>query len=65
MAQVAWSQAALDDLAAIRAFIAEENPGAAAAIAAELIGAGDSLDELPFRGVPVIRGRRKLIIGNV
>jgi len=30
----------------------------------ELIRAGDRLNELPFRGVPVVGGRRKLIIGN-
>jgi toxin ParE1/3/4 len=62
LAQVVWSLAALDDVAAIRTFIAEENPAAAAKVAAELIDAGDSLDLLPFRGVPVEGGRRKIVV---
>jgi toxin ParE1/3/4 len=62
LAQVVWSDSAIAGVVAIRAFIAEEDPGAAASIAAELVAAGDSLALFPFRGSPVVGGRHKLVV---
>jgi addiction module RelE/StbE family toxin len=64
VAQVEWSDAAIAGVAEIRAYIAEENPDAAARIAKDLVQAADSLDSLPLRGAPVIGGRRKLVVDS-
>ncbi len=52
MASVVWSPQALGDVARIAAYIAAENPVAAARVARELLVAGDSLVVFPRRGRP-------------
>jgi addiction module RelE/StbE family toxin len=47
---VIWSSAALEHLKAIRTYIAQFNPHAAQAVAAELIEAGNNLENFPHRG---------------
>jgi plasmid stabilization system protein ParE len=61
LAQVVWSAAAVTDLAAIRAYIAQFNPVAAAALAAALVESADSLASFPYRGRPRGRNRRELL----
>jgi toxin ParE1/3/4 len=58
--QVVWSRRALTDLAAIRAYISQFNPTAAARMAARLETAGESLVSHPLRGRPAIHGLRAL-----
>lgn len=47
---VLWSATAVDDLAHLRAYIAEENPGAAADTAACILDAVDRLARFPELG---------------
>jgi plasmid stabilization system protein ParE len=62
MASVVWSPQALGDVARIAAYIAAENPVAAARVARELLVAGDSLVVFPRRGRPTsLPGRRELL----
>jgi plasmid stabilization system protein ParE len=62
MASVVWSPRALGDEARIAAYIAAENPVAAARVARELLVAGDSLVVFPRRGRPTsLPGRRELL----
>lgn len=60
MAEVVWSDRALQDLEAIHDFIAADKPLAAAAFARTLYEAGDSLQHLPHRGRPAPNGTREL-----
>jgi toxin ParE1/3/4 len=61
VANVVWSPQALDDVARINAYIAAENPVAAARIAREILLAGDSLALFPRRGrAGSLPGRREL-----
>jgi toxin ParE1/3/4 len=53
LTEVIWTDTAFDHLEAIQAYIAQFNPRAAHAVAAELITAGDSLSTFPHRGRPV------------
>jgi len=53
--RVIWTDPALDNIAAIAAYIEQFNPRAAKAVAAELIKAGNSLATFPHRGRPVPR----------
>ena len=46
------SEAAVADLARLRAFLADKNPGAAERVAAMLVAAIQSLDFFPERGRP-------------
>lgn len=62
MAQVVWSPQALDDVARIAAYIAVENPVAAARVARELLLAGDSLAIFPRRGQPGRSGERRELL---
>jgi plasmid stabilization system protein ParE len=48
--EVLWTEAALANLRAIRAYIEQFNPMAARTLAAALIAAGDSLANFPHRG---------------
>lgn len=50
MNEVIWSEAALAHLRAIRAYIEQFNPRAAAALAEHLIATGNSLVTFPLRG---------------
>lgn len=50
MSDVIWSDAALANLRAIRAYIAQFNPTAARKLAAALVAAGDRLATFPHRG---------------
>ncbi len=62
MASVVWSPQALGDVSRIAAYIAAENPVAAARVARELLVAGDSLVVFPRRGSPTsLPGRRELL----
>lgn len=62
MASVVWSPQALGDVSRIAAYIAAENPVAAARVARELLVAGDSLAVFPQRGRPgKLPGRRELV----
>jgi toxin ParE1/3/4 len=47
---VVWSNTALAHLRAIRAYIEQFNPHAAADVAASLLNAGSSLENYPYRG---------------
>lgn len=57
-----WPHAAESDLRQIRAFIAQDNPYAAAAIAAAIKAAGNSLGAFPFKGHPGEDGTREWIV---
>lgn len=60
MAEVAWTNSAIEDVAEIRAYIAQFNPSAAASVADSIIRAGDSLTLFPNRGRSIGAGRREL-----
>ena len=61
--RVEWRPAALDDRAAIFAFLLERNPYAAASVAEEVLLAGDSLATFPYRGRPgLVSGTRELMV---
>ncbi len=60
MRRLIWSTDAIDDLKAIRSWIAEANPRAASRVAAALIEAANSLVAFPDRGRPVRSGVREL-----
>ena len=60
---VVWSPRAIGHLAALRDYIARENPGAAARTATTLLAAVDRLAELPNLGRPGrISGTRELVV---
>ncbi len=50
---VVWSKSALTHLTAIRAYIEQFNPHAAAKVASAIVEAGNSLATLPYRGRPL------------
>jgi plasmid stabilization system protein ParE len=60
LAEVRWSDPALSDLEAIRAYIAKDDPHAANRVFARLMDAGDNLEILPDRGRARDDGRREL-----
>ncbi|HEX7884578.1 MAG TPA: type II toxin-antitoxin system RelE/ParE family toxin [Phenylobacterium sp.] len=60
MAEVVWSDQALQDLEAIHEIIAADKPRAAEAFARTLFEAGDSLQRLPRRGRPAPNATREL-----
>ncbi len=60
MAEVVWSDQALQDLEAIHAYIAADKPLAAGAFARTLYEAGDSLQHFPRRGRPTPNRIREL-----
>ena len=60
---VVWSPRAIGHLADLRAYIARENPGAAARTATTLLAAVDRLTELPNLGRPGrVSGTRELVV---
>ena len=60
---VVWSARAIGHLAALRDYIARENPGAAARTAATLLAAADRVAELPNLGRPGrVSGTRELVV---
>ena len=60
---VVWSPRATGHLAALRDYIARENPGAAARTATTLLAAVDRLAELPNLGRPGrVSGTRELVV---
>jgi addiction module RelE/StbE family toxin len=62
VASVVWSPQAVGDVARIAAYIAADNPVAAARVARELLVAGDSLAVFPRRGRPTsLPGKRELL----
>jgi plasmid stabilization system protein ParE len=61
MVRVIWSRDAIDDVEAIRNYIAEFNPGAGDQLAARLIAAGNSLTNFPDRGRPASGGCREYV----
>ncbi len=54
--KVVYSARAGHDLAAIVAFLADKNPGAAKRLGHDLLDAADALSLMPYRG-PAMRGR--------
>jgi toxin ParE1/3/4 len=60
---VVWSPRAIGHLADLRAYIARENPGAAAHTAGTLLAAVDRLAALPNLGRPGrVSGTRELVV---
>jgi toxin ParE1/3/4 len=60
---VVWSPRAIGHLAALRDYIARENPGAAARTATTLLAAVDRLAELPNLGRPGrVSGTPELVV---
>jgi len=60
---VVWSSRAVGHLAGLRAYIARENPGAAARTATTLLAAVDRLAQLPNLGRPGrVSGTRELVV---
>jgi len=60
---VVWSARAIGHLADLRAYMARENPGAAARTATMLLAAVDRLAELPNLGRPGrVSGTRELVV---
>ncbi|WP_168044862.1 type II toxin-antitoxin system RelE/ParE family toxin [Brevundimonas alba] len=60
MRRLIWSTDAIDDLRAIRSYIAETNPLAASRVAARLVDTANALGAFPDRGRPVRSGLREL-----
>jgi addiction module RelE/StbE family toxin len=62
---VIWTEAAVANLRAIRAYIEQFNPAAARRLAAELIATGENLASYPDRGRPVQNtGMRELVTSH-
>lgn len=63
--KILWSPFAVDDLAAIHAFIAEQNPRAAKAVAQRILEAVDLLSGQPHLGALTHRvDVRKLVVAQ-
>ncbi len=63
--EIIWRRRALNHLDAIREFIADDNPAAAARVCAAIEGAVASLAEHPHLGrAGRVEGTRELIIGS-
>lgn len=62
---VVWSPRAIRHLSALRAYIARDNPDAAANVALTLLAAVDRLAELPNLGRPGrLAGTRELVVSG-
>ena len=60
---VVWSPRAIQHLAALRAYIARDNPDAAAGVAKALLAAVDRVAELPNLGRPGrLAGTREIVV---
>jgi toxin ParE1/3/4 len=63
--EIVWRRAALNDLEAIREFIAQDDPGAAARVGDAIRAAVDRLADHPNLGrVGRVEGSRELIVSN-
>ena len=60
MRRLIWSTDAIDDLGAIRSYIAQANPPAASRVAAALVNAANGLVTFPNRGRPIRSSVREL-----
>lgn len=61
--RIVWSEPAIRDLSAVRAYIARDRPGAAAAQVALVLGAAAALAQFPQAGRPGRRaGTRELVV---
>jgi addiction module RelE/StbE family toxin len=62
--KVAWSDPAIDDLAAIREYIEEHSPSSAARVLRRLVEAVDPLEQFPRMGraVPEAAGSRRPVL---
>jgi toxin ParE1/3/4 len=61
--KIVWSPPAIEHLAHLRAYIAHDNPKAAARVAAALLEAVERLTELPYLGRPGrVAGTRELVV---
>lgn len=61
--QIIWSRAALTDLAAIRRYIARDNPTAAQNVASRLLQSAESLSLHPNKGrIGDLHNTRELVI---
>ena len=66
MSRVRWTIRALRRLDQIGAFIAKDNPNAAARVVARIVSAADSLAEQPAMGrIGRIRGTRELVLTDI
>jgi addiction module RelE/StbE family toxin len=64
--RVRWSLPAVDQLCAIRSYIAQDSPDAANRIAAKILSATDKLVQFPSIGrIGRIAGSRELIISGL
>lgn len=59
MARIVWTREALADLAAIRAYIAQFDPAAAARFAARIVEGGNGLADFPLKGREIDHGLRQ------
>lgn len=63
--QIRWQEDALADLAALRAYIEEDNPAAAQKVARRIIDAVSLLPDHPLMGGPgKIHNTRELVVTN-
>lgn len=66
MSRVRWTIRALRRLDQIGAFIAKDNPNAAARVVARIVSAADNLAEQPAMGrIGRIRGTRELVLTDI
>ena len=66
MSRVRWTIRALRRLDQIGAFIAKDNPNAAARVVARIVSAADNLGEQPAMGrIGRIRGTRELVLTDI
>ena len=63
--RIVWRRQALADLAALQAYIAEDDPQAAKRIAQRIVGAVEKLASLPSVGRPGrVEGTRELVVAR-
>ncbi len=64
--QVVWSRNAINNITAIRAYIAEDDPSAASRIAARILEAGNALEVFPDRGrgSDLLNFRELIVVGT-
>lgn len=62
MADVVWSDPAINDIRGIISYIEQFDPDAAEQIGRQLFTLGDSLVTFPHRGRPAANGTRELVL---